>query len=67
MHTYTSRNEVIAHQIVEPIESSGVVADAYAEFDIDAIADAVLGDYTEGYAQKVDADEFWTIVMDNAR
>ena len=35
------------------------------EYDIDAIADRVLGDYEEGFALKVDTDEFWEIVAEN--
>lgn len=66
MSTYTTRNEAIEREIVEPIEN-GDVADARTEFDIDAIADAVLGDYSEGYACQVEIDEFWQIVMEHAR
>lgn len=65
MNTYASRNDAIAAEIIAPIEASG---DATAdEYDIDAIADAVLGDHETGYALTVDTDAFWGIVADNAR
>jgi hypothetical protein len=65
MTTYSSRNEAIEVEIVAPIEASG---DATRdEYDIDAIADAVLGDHETGYAITVDTDTFWSIVAANAR
>lgn len=63
---FTYRNDAIA-DIIATIEAGNGVTNARAEYDIDAIADAVLGDSTTGYAQTVDADEFWTIVEANAR
>lgn len=63
---YSTRDEAIFREIIEPIEH-GDVEDARAEFDIDAIAEKVLGDYDEGYAFKVTDDEFWKIVEENAR
>ena len=36
------------------------------EYDIDAIADAVLGDYEDGFALKVEESDFWRIVEENA-
>lgn len=47
------------------------MTDARAEFDIDAIADEVLGDFNDevlgdfndGFACMVDADRFWEITM----
>jgi len=65
--TYATRAEAIEREIIEPIEASGEVRDARAEFDIDAIAAEVLGDYADGYACLVDADEFWRIVERHAR
>lgn len=62
MTRYTTRTEAITREIVEAIEATGVVEDAHAEYDIDAIADAVLGDYEDGYALTVTTDEFWDIV-----
>jgi hypothetical protein len=64
---YTTRDEAIQREIIDPIEASGEVTDARAEYDIEAIADEVLGDYAAGYAPKVDADEFWAIVERHAR
>ena len=60
--TYTTRSEAIYREIIEAIEVDDASADNY---DIDAIADAVLGDYEDGYRVKVDEDEFWDIVVDN--
>lgn len=60
--TYSSRNEAIETEIIQPIEAGGEITNARADFDIDAIADEVLGDYYSGYAPRVDADEFWEIV-----
>ena len=60
--TYSTRSEAIAREIIEAIEVDDASADNY---DIDAIADAVLGDYEDGYRIKVDEDEFWDVVVDN--
>lgn len=60
--TYSTRNEAITREIIEAIEVDDASADNY---DIDAIADAVLGDYEDGYRIKVDEDEFWDVVVDN--
>jgi hypothetical protein len=60
--SHTTRNEAILREIVEPIQAGGEVADAYAEYDIEAIASAVLGDYTQGFACIVDHEEFWATV-----
>ena len=62
--TYSTRNEAVTREIVEPIEA-GDVQDAYAEFDIDAIQERVLGDYEDGFACKVTTEEFWEIVEEN--
>lgn len=37
------------------------------DYDIDAIADAVISDYEDGYVLKVDESDFWGIVADNAK
>lgn len=66
MDTFSTRDEAVA-KIVETIEASGVVEDARAEYDVDAIADVVLGDYDQGYAQQVDEAEFWTVVAAHER
>lgn len=59
---YTTRTEAIQREIVAAIEAGDAKAE---EFDIDAIADAVLGDYEDGFALKVDESEFWGIVSEN--
>lgn len=67
MTSYTTRGEAIQREIVEPIEASGEITDARVEFDVDAIADEVLGDHEQGYACLVDVDEFWRIVERHER
>lgn len=62
--TYTTRNEAIQTEIVAAIDADD--GDA-TDYNIDAIADAVLGDHHQGYACQVDADEFWEVVMENRR
>lgn len=64
-YTYSTRTDAI-HEIIAVIES-GHVDDAVREFDIDAIADRVLGDYDEGYTLQVSSEEFWDIVARHAR
>lgn len=61
---HSTRAEAIA-AIVAAIQAGGVVADARAEYDVDAIADRVLGDYDSGYAVIVDDEEFWQVIADN--
>lgn len=66
MQIYSTRDEAIQREIVEPIEATGIVADARAEFDIDMIAENVL-EYDsingrEGFICTVEIDEFWVIV-----
>lgn len=69
MTTYTTRDEAILRQIIDPICASGVIDREEAEkrFDIEAIAADTLGGYATGYAQMVDAEEFWQIVERHAR
>lgn len=62
MATYTNRNEAINREIVEAIEAGDASAENY---NIDEIADAVLGDYEDGFSVKVDENEFWNIVAEN--
>lgn len=64
MTIYTTLTEAIQREIIAPIEAGDATAD---EFDIDSIADQVLGDYADGFQLKVDDGEFWQIVADNAR
>jgi len=67
MTVYTTREEAIEHIIIKPIESSGLVDDARAEYDIPAIADAILGDADQGYASQVPPDKFWQIVEKHSK
>ena len=61
-NTYVFRDHAIECEIVVPIEASGVIPDARAQFDVDAIADEVLGGYYDGFACMVDEERFWEIV-----
>lgn len=60
--TYTTYAEAVEREIVETINAGDANADNY---NIDAIADAVLGGHEDGYALKVDTDEFWETVEAN--
>lgn len=60
--TYTTRSEAITREIVEAIEAGDATRDQY---DIDAIADAVIGSFEDGYALQVDEASFWGIVAEN--
>lgn len=62
---YSTRSEAIQREIIEPLEASSMVADAHESFDIDAIADDVLGRYEDGYAVTVDEETFWASVAEN--
>lgn len=63
--TYTDRDEAIQREIVEPILAGAV--DSIDEYDVEAIARLVIGDYVQGYACQVTEEEFWAIVEANAR
>lgn len=63
---YTTRTEAIQAEIIDPIQSSEAVTDAAAEYDIEAIADEVIGSYQQGFAAQVGPDKFWTIVANHA-
>lgn len=72
MITFTTRNEAMRYieRCIE--ESSGGPADARAEYDIDAIAADVLGDYESGFSIDDDidgggVDAFWSAVERHAR
>ena len=60
--TYSTRNEAITREIIDVIESGDVTRDQY---DIEAIADAVIGSFEDGYALQVDEPSFWGIVAAN--
>lgn len=62
MTRYTTRDEAIAREIIEPIETGNGVESAADEFDVEAIAEAVLADHDGGYASTVDEARFWEIV-----
>lgn len=62
--TYTTRDEAIEREIIEVIEAGDATRD---EYDVEAIADAVIGDYADGFALKVEESDFWNIVADNAK
>lgn len=59
MTRYSTRTEAIQREIIEPIEAGDASRD---EYDIDGIADAILGSYEDGYEIHVDSDEFWSVV-----
>ncbi|MGO1852782.1 MAG: hypothetical protein ACTH0V_05165 [Microbacteriaceae bacterium] len=65
--TYSTLPEAVEREIVEPIEAGGVVDDARAAYDIDAIADEVIAsDSPAGAAEfscAVGTDEFWQVVQ----
>ena len=60
---YESRAEAVLREIIEPIEATGEAR--RDEYDIDAIASAVLADADQGYALLVDHDEFWSVVSEH--
>ena len=61
--TYSTRDEAIYREIIEAIEAGDATRE---EYDIEAIADAVLGDYKDGFALKVEESEFWDTVAAHA-
>lgn len=67
--TFDTRDEAIQRLIIEPIENSGVVKDARAAYDVDGIADKVIGAFQRfdqwGYGQMVSPERFWEIVADH--
>ncbi len=61
MSKFVTRQDAIEATIISPINCG----DNAANYNIEAIADAVLSDYADGYQLVVDEDEFWNIVADN--
>lgn len=59
MTTYTTRNEAIQREIVEPL------GEWAAEHDVDAIADQLIKAEDDGFTIDQDAD-FWDVVANNA-
>lgn len=58
--TYTTRDEAVLREVVEPL------GEYVSEHDVQAIADEVLGDHAEGYACVVTEAEFWAVVERHA-
>lgn len=61
--TYSTRDEAVQREIVEPILAGDV--DSIEEYDVEAIAAAVLGDHSQGFACLVTPEKFWQVVEDN--
>ena len=59
---YPTRTVAIRFEIVKPIENRVISDTTVIEFDIDAIADEVIGKFEDGYARMIDEDRFWGIV-----
>jgi hypothetical protein len=69
---YSSREEAIEHEIIDPIRqeimkplSKGGYNTAVMYRSVDAIADEVLRDERGGYARKVGERKFWDVVGAN--
>lgn len=62
MTRYTTRTEAIECEIIAPIAAGDASA---AEYDINAIADEVLGDHAAGYACQVTPEQFWAVVAEH--
>jgi len=68
MSTFTTATDAKA-EIATTIENSGVVEDAAAEYDVDAIFDATYGfdATTQVFVQTADVDTFWAEVESHAK
>ena len=62
--TYSTRNEALHMEVIAVINNGMAYADDY---DVDAIADEVLGDFHDGYAVQVEGEDFWAIVAKHAK
>lgn len=62
--TYSNRADAIQREIIDPLSASEF---PLTDWDIDAIADEVLGTHEEGYACRVSVDEFWDIARKHDR
>lgn len=60
---FTTRQDAIDSIIIEALINSGENPDHY---NIEAIADKTIGDFSTGYRNLADPDTFWSAVMDNA-
>ena len=59
---YTTRQDAIDMEIIAPISAD----DDPSNYDIEAIANKIIGDYGQGYSLlPVDEDDFWGIISDN--
>lgn len=63
--TYSTRTDAIA-AIIDAIEAHPAITWARVEYDIDAIADEVIGDYADGY-RIAEGIKFWASVSRHAR
>jgi len=61
---YTTFNEAVQREIIEPIEAGDATRD---DFDIETIADETIVYCSRGYYldDDLDHDEFWSIVWEN--
>ena len=66
MSNFTTRTDA-TDAVVAAIEATGVVPNAWDEYDVDAIVDEAYGATESGYALRVDRADFWQIVERNAR
>ena len=60
--SYPNRATAIHFAIVKPIKDWIIPASVVTEFDIDAIADEVIGKSEDGYARTVSVERFWESV-----
>lgn len=60
---YTDLYDLIEREIVQPIEAGDASAD---EYDVDAIADAIVSRDDDGYFLDVDERTFWEAVEEHA-
>lgn len=78
MKTYSTYNEAVQNEIINAIEATGVVTNAWHDYDIDSIADNVITSHVDidengiqhgnvEYMIKpgLTTDDFWQIVQDN--
>lgn len=61
--TYSTRNEAIQHEIIQPLEANGEHTSCY---DVQSIADELILDWGHGYAQPSHPDEFYAVVARHA-
>lgn len=75
MTIYTTRTDAIRSEIIDPIEASGIVTNAFAAYDLDQIANAIIAFEDaydadtnthqlnqQGYYCTCRPDEFWEII-----